>query len=61
MKSICAWCKKELREFEPLEDKTVSHGICPECEKKALALLTHCKKENKAALPADNHGCAEVK
>lgn len=28
---ICAWCKKDLGVKEPLEDKAVSHGMCPEC------------------------------
>lgn len=31
MKVICAWCKKDLGEKEPLEEKIVSHGICGEC------------------------------
>lgn len=31
MKVVCAWCKKDLGEKEPLEEKTVSHGMCEEC------------------------------
>jgi hypothetical protein len=31
MKVECAWCKKDLGSKEPLEDRSVSHGICPEC------------------------------
>lgn len=27
---ICSWCKKVLREKEPLEDKSLSHTICDE-------------------------------
>ncbi len=27
----CCVCKKEFGEKEPLEDKSVSHGICPTC------------------------------
>lgn len=34
---ICAWCGDFLREKEPLEDRTVSHGICPGCSEKATA------------------------
>ena len=30
----CAWCGKTIGEKEPLEDKSVTHGICPECVKK---------------------------
>lgn len=30
----CAWCGKYLGEKEPYEDKSVTHGICPECRKK---------------------------
>lgn len=28
---VCAWCKKELGEKEPLEDKRITHGMCEEC------------------------------
>ena len=31
---ICSWCKKKLGEKEPLADKTETHTICEECEKK---------------------------
>jgi len=31
MKSICAWCKRVIRD-EPGEE--VTHGQCPECRKK---------------------------
>ena len=34
MKVVCAWCKKDLGEKEPLKDKSITHGICPECEAK---------------------------
>ncbi len=27
----CAWCGKCMGEKEPYEDKSVTHGICPEC------------------------------
>ncbi len=35
----CAWCQKDLGEIEPLEDKNISHGICPDCFDKELADL----------------------
>jgi hypothetical protein len=31
MKVICAWCKKDLGDKEPLEEKTISHSICENC------------------------------
>lgn len=31
MKVICAWCKKDLEDKEPLEDKRISHGMCEKC------------------------------
>ena len=30
----CAWCGKHMGEKEPYEDKSVTHGICPECRAK---------------------------
>jgi len=30
----CAWCGRYLGEKEPYEDKSVTHGICPECQAK---------------------------
>jgi len=30
---ICAWCGKRLGEKPPLEDKSVTHGICTKCAK----------------------------
>ena len=31
---VCAWCKTELGEKWPLEDKQISHAICLHCLKK---------------------------
>lgn len=31
MKIVCAWCGKTTGEKEPLEDKSVTHGICEKC------------------------------
>ena len=39
MISVCAYCKKKLGEKPPYEDKSVSYGICSECEKKEMAKL----------------------
>ena len=32
MKTICAWCGKDLGENAPLDNPIISHGICPDCE-----------------------------
>jgi DNA-directed RNA polymerase subunit RPC12/RpoP len=43
----CAWCGKYLGEKEPYEDKSETHGICPEClakyflKKEGLLPQTH--------------------
>lgn len=36
MRRICAWCKKDMGETEPLDDPTVTHGICGPCEAAAM-------------------------
>ncbi len=30
---ICAWCQAGQGTKEPLENTTITHGICPECFK----------------------------
>lgn len=37
MKRICAWCQKDMGEIEPFEDKSITHGICPECKEQFFA------------------------
>ncbi len=32
----CAWCKSVMGEKPPLEDKTISHGICFTCEEEQM-------------------------
>ena len=34
---ICAWCKKNLGEKEPLDNLDVTHGICKPCADKLKA------------------------
>lgn len=29
----CAWCKKDMGEKEPLDDKSTTHTICPKCSR----------------------------
>ncbi len=31
MKIICSYCRLDLGEKEPFEDKSLSHSICPKC------------------------------
>lgn len=30
----CAWCCRVLGQIAPLEDRAVTHGLCPECHAK---------------------------
>jgi len=32
----CAWCCRVLGLIPPLEDDSVTHGLCPECHRKLL-------------------------
>ena len=34
MRSVCAWCGKDLGEKEPLGDKSTTHGMCKSCYQK---------------------------
>lgn len=31
MRVKCAWCDLDMGVKEPVEDNSVSHGICPKC------------------------------
>ncbi len=33
MKVICAWCKKDMGEKEPLNDPKITHSVCDNCQK----------------------------
>jgi len=28
---VCTWCREVIGEKEPLEDKSLTHGICESC------------------------------
>jgi hypothetical protein len=45
----CAWCGKYWGEKEPYEDKSVTHGICPECRAK------YFPKKKDDLLPQTHH------
>jgi hypothetical protein len=37
MKRQCAWCKENLGQSAPLDDKGITHTICLACGEKMLA------------------------
>jgi hypothetical protein len=41
MKAICAWCGKELGEREPIEDESLTHGMCEACLNTKFGFLVH--------------------
>ena len=34
MRIICAWCGKSMGQKEPLDDDSVTHGICDQCRER---------------------------
>lgn len=36
MKVICAWCDKYIMTKEPIDDDSISHGMCDTCKDKIL-------------------------
>lgn len=46
---VCAWCKKWLEEIEPLDDESLTHGICKDCQRKQLAEVEKMKRNGLAA------------
>jgi len=49
MHVICSWCGKYIKEKEPLEDESISHGMCQGCCKKAKIKIK--KPEEKKNTP----------
>lgn len=49
MTTICAWCGEFQQEKAPMNDKRVSHTICPKCKEKVLG-------ESERHLPIDLTG-----
>lgn len=37
MRVACAWCKRDMGYKEPLDDPSISHGMCDECRHKQAA------------------------
>jgi hypothetical protein len=40
MRAVCAWCGKDMGEREPLEDKSLTHGICRPCQEREFRFRT---------------------
>jgi len=49
----CAWCGKYLGEKEPYEDKSVTHGICPECRAKYFPKNNFLSSLTSHSIPRD--------
>ena len=49
----CAWCGKYLGEKEPYEDKSVTHGICPECRAKYFPKKDDLLPQTHHSIPRD--------
>jgi len=48
MRRICAWGGKDLGEREPLEDNSITHGICVECKDKEIAKMKADREKDNA-------------
>ncbi len=43
----CAWCEKDMGEKAPLADRRISHGQCPECQRKMEIEFASSEREKK--------------
>jgi len=50
MRTLCAWCNKDLGEKEPFEDNEISHGCCRECVEKIEKDLLSYQRKNENTL-----------
>jgi len=59
---VCSYCRKQIEEIEPYEDKLHSHGICPVCydyhvpQLLGLDLSRHLDKQDSPAIIVDGEG-----
>jgi hypothetical protein len=60
MQVICSWCENFMREKEPLNDGSKSHGICKGCYQKATdeiqSSASKYRKEKEGILQNKNRG-----
>ena len=54
---VCMKCKMVMGEKEPLEDKSMTHGCCPECVKEYDRMLEELDKRDAAIAAA----CPNIK
>ena len=57
----CAWCGKYLGEKEPYEDKSVTHGICPECRAKYFPKKDGLLPQTHHSIPRNDLKCIAEK
>jgi hypothetical protein len=48
MTRVCAWCHTWMGEKAPLEDRRITHGICPRCNAVQITSL-HAQMQELAA------------
>jgi hypothetical protein len=51
----CAWCHRLLGQKAPIEDRSITHGICVSCSQKLLAAVTVGANTNSS--PTENKRC----
>lgn len=56
MEISCAWCKRHMGEKEPLEDRSVTHGICPPCGDESMAEMLVRPSPGTALSPIEGAG-----
>jgi hypothetical protein len=49
MKILCSWCKKDMGEKPPLEDRDITHGLCTACAKKIEVEFAAFQEQQPAA------------
>ena len=65
MRVECAWCGKHKGDVEPLEDESVTHGICQGCREQVFGAFREKRlkaKQDKEVSDADGevHGTEGV-
>ena len=47
MYRVCGWCKRILGVIRPLDDKSITHGMCADCEMKMNEQVDEMEVEKK--------------
>lgn len=53
---LCAWCQVIMGQKEPLDDKQVTHGICPECQEELKEELRVIDAQRRRERDVKGHG-----